>query len=69
MSSYLLPTLIVPNSTFVATKNTLWTWHDEYNMSFWWCCFPVIFCKWPSKGEIQLLGAKTVVMFKFQYQE
>ena len=37
-----LPTLIVPCSTFVATTNTLWTWHDECNMSSWWCCVPVI---------------------------
>ena len=37
-----LPTLIVPCSTFVATTNTLWTWHDECNMSLWWCCVPVI---------------------------
>ena len=37
-----LPTLIVPCSTFVATANTLWTWHDECNMSLWWCCMPVI---------------------------
>ena len=26
-----LPILIVPCSTFVATANTLWTWHDEWN--------------------------------------
>ena len=38
----LLPTLIFPCSTFVATTNTLWTWHDECNMSFWWCFVPVI---------------------------
>ena len=37
-----LPTLLVPCSTFVATNNTLCTWHDECNMSFWWCCVPVI---------------------------
>ena len=40
--SFSLPTLIVPCSTFVETTNTLWTWHDEYNMSLWWCCVPVI---------------------------
>ena len=40
--SRLLPTLIVPCSTFVATTNNLWTWHYEYNMSLWWCCVPVI---------------------------
>ena len=33
-----LPTLIFPCSAFVATTNILWTWHDECNMSFWWCC-------------------------------
>ena len=33
--SCLLPTLIVPCFTFVATNNTLWTWHDECNMSLW----------------------------------
>ena len=27
----------------VATNNTLWTWHDDYNMSLWWCCMHVIF--------------------------
>ena len=32
-----LPTLIFPCSTFLMTTNTLWTWHDEFNMSFWWC--------------------------------
>ena len=37
------PTLSVPCSKFVATTNTLWTWHDECNMSLWWCCVPVIF--------------------------
>ena len=37
-----LPNLIVPCSTFVATTNTLWTWHDECNMSLWWCCVPII---------------------------
>ena len=37
-----LPTLIVPCSTFVATANNLWKWHDECNMSLWWCCVPVI---------------------------
>ena len=40
--SPLLPTLIVPCSTFAATANTLWTWNDEWNMSLWWCCVPVI---------------------------
>ena len=42
MRCYSLPTLIVPCSTFVATTNTLWTWHDYCNMSLWWCCVPVI---------------------------
>ena len=37
-----LPTLIFPCSTFVATANTPWTWHDECTMSLWWCCVPVI---------------------------
>ena len=37
------PTLIVPGSTFVAPPKTpLGTWHDEYNMSLWWDCVPVI---------------------------
>ena len=40
--SHSLPTLIVPYSTFVATTNTLETWNDEYNMSLWWNCVPVI---------------------------
>ena len=40
--SCLLPTLIFPCFTFVATTNTLWIWHDEYNMSLWWCCVPII---------------------------
>ena len=31
----LFPTLISPCYAFVATTNTLWTWNDEYNMSFW----------------------------------
>ena len=26
-----------------ATTNTLETWYDECNMSFWWCCVPVVF--------------------------
>ena len=39
--SCLLHTLIVPCSTFLATTNTLWTWHDECSMRFWWCCVPV----------------------------
>ena len=38
-----LPTLIVPCSTFVVTTNNLLTWHNECNMSLWWCCVPVIF--------------------------
>ena len=42
MRSRSLPTLIVPCSTFVVTTNTLWTWHDECNMSLWWRCVPVI---------------------------
>ena len=37
-----LPTLIFPSSTFVATTNNLWNWHDACNMSLWWCCVPVI---------------------------
>ena len=41
--NHLLPNLIFPCSTFVATNNTLWTWYDEFNMSLWWCCVPVIF--------------------------
>ena len=31
-----------PVITSVATTNTLWTWHDECNMSMWWCCVHVI---------------------------
>ena len=42
MSSCLLPTLIVPCSTLVATTNTLLKWHGECNMILWWCCVPVI---------------------------
>ena len=42
MRSCLLPTLIVPCSTFVATANTLWTWHDDCNMSLWWWCVTFI---------------------------
>ena len=38
-----LATLIVTYSAFVDTNNTLWTWHDECNMSLWWCCVPVAF--------------------------
>ena len=37
-----LTTLIFPCSNFMATTNTLWTWHDEWNMSLWWCCVPLI---------------------------
>ena len=37
-----LPTPIFPCSTFVETTNTLWTWHDEWNTSLWWCYMPVI---------------------------
>ena len=40
--SCLLPALIFSCSAFVVTTNTLWTWHDECNMSLWWCCVPVI---------------------------
>ena len=36
------PTLIVSCSTFVETNNDLWTWHDECNMSLWWCFVPVV---------------------------
>ena len=32
--SRFLPTMIVPCSIFVETTYTLWTWHDEWNMSF-----------------------------------
>ena len=35
-------TLIVQCSIFVATNNTLGTWHDERNVSLWWCCVSVI---------------------------
>ena len=41
-SSCSLPTLIHPCSTCVAITNTLWTWHDECNMSLWWCYVPVV---------------------------
>ena len=41
-SSRSFPTLIVTCSTFEATINTLWKWHDECNISLWWCCVPVI---------------------------
>ena len=34
--------LIFPSSTFVATNNTLLTWHDECNMSLWWFYVSVI---------------------------
>ena len=37
-----LPTLVSPCSIFVATTNTLWMWHDEYNRSLRWRCLPVI---------------------------
>ena len=37
-----MPTLIFPCSTFVATTNTLWMWHDECNMSLWCYCVTVI---------------------------
>ena len=37
-----LPTLIVPCSASAVTINTLWEWHDECNMSLWWCCATVI---------------------------
>ena len=40
--SHSLPTLIVLCSTFVVTTNNFWTWHDECNMSLWWCWVPVI---------------------------
>ena len=40
--SCLLPALIVPCFTVVVTINSLWTWHDECNMSLWWCCVTVI---------------------------
>ena len=42
MRSRSLPTLIFPCSTFLATTNTIWAWHDECNMSLWWCCVPVV---------------------------
>ena len=41
-SSRLLPTLIVPCSAIVATTNTLWTWHAEFDMILWLCCVPFI---------------------------
>ena len=34
-------TLVViksPAITSVDTSNTRWTWHDECNISLWWCC-------------------------------
>ena len=31
-----------PVITSVATANTLWTWHDECNISLLWCCVHVI---------------------------
>ena len=34
--------LIVPCFISVATTNTLWMWHDECNMSLWWCCVRII---------------------------
>ena len=37
------PTLIAPCSTFMETANTLWTWHDECNMSFNWCYVTVVY--------------------------
>ena len=38
-----LSTPISPCSTIVATTNNFCTWHDECNISLWWCCVPVIF--------------------------
>ena len=53
--------------TSVATINTLWTWHDECNMSMWWCCVHVIlFYLWPTKGGSQFFCAKNAFMFEFQ---
>ena len=40
--SHSLPNLIVTFPTFVATTNTLWTWHNQCNMSLWCYCLPVI---------------------------
>ena len=70
MRSPSLPTLIVPCSTFVETINTLWKWHDEWNMILWWRCVPVLlFVDIQKKLRASFFGATTAVMFKFQYQE
>ena len=37
-----LPTLIVLFYFCGDYQYTLWTWHNECNMSAWWCCVPVI---------------------------
>ena len=63
------PNLIVACSTFVATTNTLWMWHDECNMSLWWCCVPVIFFDGHQKVRANFFGATIAVMFEFQHHE
>ena len=74
------PTLSVPCSKFVATTNTLWTWHDECNMSLWWCCVPVILfvdgqkrweptflCDNCSHVWVSVPGIKLIMRFLSQY--
>ena len=68
--SHSLPTLIVPCHSFVATTNTHWMWHNELNMSLWWCCVPVIlFVDGHQKFRFIIFFATTAVVFEFQYQE
>ena len=66
-----LPTLIVPCSTFVATTNTLWTWHDECNMSLWLMDIkrwdPTFWCDRYSHVWVSIPGIKLITSFLSQY--
>ena len=46
----------------------LWRGMMNAIMILWWCCVPIFF-RWPSKGESQLFGATTAVMFEFHSRE
>ena len=75
-----LPTLIFLCSTFLATTNTLWKWHDEFNMTLWWCCVPIMFlgmaikrweptfwCNNCSHVWVSVPGIKLITRFLSQY--
>ena len=57
--------LIVTCYTSVAMTNTLWTWHDECNMSFWCCFVPVIL--FVDGHRVYVPGINLITIFLSQY--